>query len=274
MIGPLIPLDLNRDGKLDLAGADRQFGVVAFLNASQAQPAFTVVSAASLTGGPVAPDSLASAFGRNLSGATAAAGPGQPPIVLGGTTVSILDSSGFTISAPILYVSPLQVNFLVPPSVSAGPATVTIVSLNGTSMVAHSAQVGIAPVAPGIFTLNNTGLAAAYAVRVSSDGTQTFEPVYTTQNGALVANPIDLGSATDQVYLSLFGTGIRAAAGGVAVSIQGANVPVVYAGAQPEFAGLDQINVLLPHSLVGSGSVTIVVTANQIPANEVTLTIE
>jgi len=83
-IGPLIPLDLNRDGKLDLAGADHQFGVVAFINASQPQPAFTVVSAASLTFGPVAPGSLASAFGRNLSAATAAVGAGQPPIVLGG----------------------------------------------------------------------------------------------------------------------------------------------------------------------------------------------
>jgi len=173
----------------------------------------------------------------------------------------------------MLYVSPMQVNFLVPPGVNAGQATVTIASQSGTPALVHSAQIEIASVAPGIFTLNSAGLAAAYAVRVSSDGTQTLEPAYTTQNGALVASPIDLGSATDQVYLSLFGTGIRAA-DGVAVSIQGVNAPVVYAGAQPDFAGLDQINVLLPHSLVGSGPVTLVVTANQIPANEVTVTIE
>jgi uncharacterized protein (TIGR03437 family) len=159
----------------------------------------------------------------------------------------------------MLYVSPLRMNFLVPSGVSAGPATATIASKNGTSTLVHSAQIETAPVAPAIFR-----------ARIERRNADLRACLHNAENGALVANPIGLGSATDQVYLSLFGTGIRAAADGVPVSIQGENVPVVYAGAQPDFGGLDQINVLLPHSLVGSGLVTIVVTANHIPANEVT----
>src|SRR5262249_41782265 len=66
-IGPLVTADFNRDGKLDLAGAYGLFGVVSLLNASQPQPPFTVVSAASLAFGSVASDSLVSAIGKNLA---------------------------------------------------------------------------------------------------------------------------------------------------------------------------------------------------------------
>jgi uncharacterized protein (TIGR03437 family) len=126
-----------------------------------------------------------------------------------------------------------------------------------------------------MFTLNGSGLAAAYAVLVSSDGTQTVEQVYSAQTGAVAAAPVNLGAATDQVYLALYGTGLRnAAAGSVTVNIQGLNAPVTYARPQPEFPGLDQVNVLVPHPLAGSGSMSIVLTANQIVANTVYLSIQ
>jgi uncharacterized protein (TIGR03437 family) len=92
--------------------------------------------------------------------------------------------------------------------------------------------------------------------------------------GAIVTNPISLGSASDQAYLFLFGTGLRAAGtGGVKVSVDGTNVTVQYAGPQGGFIGLDQVNVLLPSSLAGSGKVTIQLTANGIAGNPVNIAI-
>jgi uncharacterized protein (TIGR03437 family) len=167
------------------------------------------------------------------------------------------------------------VNFLVAAGAAAGPATVTIASQSGASAVTLSSAIEVAPVAPAMFTLNGSGLAAAYAVLVSSDGTQTVEQVYSAQTGAVAAVPVNLGSTTDQVYLALYGTGIRnAASGSVTVNIQGLNAPVTYAGPQPGFPGLDQVNVLVPRALAGSGSVSIVLTANQIVANTVYLSIQ
>jgi uncharacterized protein (TIGR03437 family) len=92
--------------------------------------------------------------------------------------------------------------------------------------------------------------------------------------GAIVANPIDLGAATDTVYLVLFGTGFQAAGtGGVTVSVGGVNLPVLYAGPQGFYDGLDQTNFVLPRSLAGKGQVTIQLAANGITANATNVTI-
>jgi len=48
---------------------------------------------------------------------------------------------------------------------SAGPATVILTNAAGSTSLSAPAQ--ILPVAPGLFTLNKAGLAAAYVVRVS-----------------------------------------------------------------------------------------------------------
>jgi uncharacterized protein (TIGR03437 family) len=139
----------------------------------------------------------------------------------------------------------------------------------------QSGQVQIATIAPSLFTLNSDGLAAAYVVRVKAGNTQTIEPVFTLQNGMPAPTPINLGPATDRVYLILFGTGIRGAgAGQVTVGVQGVNAPVAYAGSQVEFAGLDQVNVLLPRELSGSGDASVVLSAAGTTANTVHILIQ
>jgi uncharacterized protein (TIGR03437 family) len=59
------------------------------------------------------------------------------------------------------------------------------------------------------------------------------------------------------VFLALFGTGIRGRrdAGGVSLEIEGERLPAQYAGAQPNYPGLDQVNVELPRTLRGKGRV-------------------
>jgi uncharacterized protein (TIGR03437 family) len=63
------------------------------------------------------------------------------------------------------------------------------------------------------------------------------------------------------VYLTLYGTGIRnrSGLGNVLVTVNGVSLPALYSGPQPDFAGLDQINVQLTPELSGSGVSNIVV---------------
>jgi uncharacterized protein (TIGR03437 family) len=86
--------------------------------------------------------------------------------------------------------------------------------------------------------------------------------------------PIEIGTDAP-VYLTLYGTGIRNRSSldldHAFVSINGINVPVLYAGPQPDFAGLDQINVPLTPDLRGSGVAEVVLKVNQHQANTVTV---
>ena len=129
-------------------------------------------------------------------------------------------------------------------------------------------QVTIGSVAPGLFTAaaNGKGLAAAQIIRVHADGTQTVENVSTA--------PIDIGS--DSLYLVLYATGIRnrSAAGNVTCTINGLNLPVSYAGAQPQFPGLDQADVLLPATLKAAGQVNVALMVDGQVSNTVSLTFQ
>jgi uncharacterized protein (TIGR03437 family) len=88
----------------------------------------------------------------------------------------------------------------------------------------------------------------------------------------VVAAPVNL--AADQIFLIMFGTGIKHAAK-VTATVGGQNVPVAFAGAQGTFVGEDQVNIgPLPLSLAGSGKTNIVITADGIAANTVNLVIQ
>jgi uncharacterized protein (TIGR03437 family) len=230
-----------------------------------------IQSAASPSVTALAQGGLAFAMGQNL----APEGEeilGPSPTTYDGTSVSILDSAGKITSAPIIFVSPAQVTFQVPSTVAAGTASVTVAS-PGSTQIAHN--VVIAPVAPAIFTVNGNALLAGYAVRVSASGTQTVEPAYAVNaQGSFSAAPINMGAATDKVYLTIYGTGVQAAGqSNVTVSVNGVNAQVVYAGPSG-YNGVDQINVLLPASLAGSGAVTLQLTASGIAANAVQIAVQ
>jgi uncharacterized protein (TIGR03437 family) len=84
-----------------------------------------------------------------------------------------------------------------------------------------------------------------------------------------------LGAASDQVFLILYGTGIRnrSALSAVVARIGGDNAEVSFAGAQSEFIGLDQVNTLLPRSLAGRGEVDVNLTVDGKAANLVRINI-
>ena len=116
-------------------------------------------------------------------------------------------------------------------------------------------------VAPSLFTADGTGKGtpAATAIRVAGS---VFSPVS-------VFDPIDLGG---DIYVSLYGTGIRNRAT-VACTIGGVSVPVLYAGPQLVYAGLDQVNIQLTPALRGIGEVDLVVTVDGQPSNPVRINV-
>jgi uncharacterized protein (TIGR03437 family) len=120
-------------------------------------------------------------------------------------------------------------------------------------------------------------VAAAIGVRAAANGTQTPIAVFQCSSGtSCTASPIDLGASTDIVVVTFFGTGLRKNTGldNVRASVGGVNSPVAFAGAQGQFAGLDQINVQLPSSLRGRGAVPVVFTIDGQTSNTVTITVQ
>ncbi len=223
----------------------------------------------------IAPGSLASIFGAGMAAATAQAGSQPLPVSLGGVTVMMTDAAGAQRAAPLDYVSPSQINLLVPDGTAPGAATFTIANGGATT----TAIATVANVAPGLFSANSTGsgVAAATAVRTqaANPAIQSPVPVFTCQGSNCVSVPINLGVDTP-VYLTLYGTGIRnrSAPANVAVTINGVAVPVLYAGPQGSFAGLDQVNVALILNLRGSGESNVIVTVDGVASNAVTVNIE
>jgi uncharacterized protein (TIGR03437 family) len=208
----------------------------------------------------LAPDSLASALGENLSQSSLSNGAMAPPLKLNGTVVKVKDSACVERLAPLFFVSPAQVNYIVPSEVAGGVATVTIFNEAGT-ISAGTAQIN--SVAPSLFAANANGQGAAAAVvlRVRPDGSQSYEPAayYDSTQRKFVASPIDLSDPNDQVFLLFFGSGFRhrQSLSDVSVTIGGAPVEALYAGAQGDFFGLDQLNVRLPRTLAGRGEVDV-----------------
>lgn len=216
------------------------------------------VSAASFKEGSLASDSIVAIFGVELAGATAQATSTPLPIELAGTAVTVRDSVNNEKLAPLFFVSPGQINFLMPAGLSSGPATVIVA--NGAGKIASGA-VNIAAVAPTLFAANANGrdVAAALVLRVKANGEQIYEPaaIFDQTQNQFVAKPIDLNDASEQVFLVVYGTGWRgrSSLGAVAAQIGGVAAEVLFAGAATGFVGLDQINLRLPQGLAGRGEV-------------------
>jgi len=222
------------------------------------------------------PDSIVAGFGLNLSNTTAQAATLPLPTTLGNVTLTIRDMTGTDRQAGLLFVSPGQINYVVPAGTASGPATVTssfFVSGTPSTLTLGTLQIGA--VSPGIFTANQSGqgVPTAYTIHAKQDGSQVQENVYVASAAGFVPNPIDLDPATDNVFVVLFGTGIRgrSALSAVTASIGGVNLPVAFADAQGAFAGLDQVNIMIspPQTLKGRGTVDVVLTVDGVKSNTV-----
>lgn len=219
----------------------------------------------------LAPGMIATAFVVNGAQQDAAAATLPLPTNLGGVVVEIKDSQGVTRSSSLfgIFNGRRQINFLIDPATAVGAATLTLRRADGET---SSAAIQIAQVAPGVFFITNAqsqpvALANVLHFRGAElTVTNTFTPL-------LELNPIDLGPEGDQVYLSLYVTGIQFASSvaNMSATIGGDAVPVfAFAGALEQFVGLGQVNLgPIPRSFAGRGPGLLVLSVDGVAANGV-----
>lgn len=238
------------------------------------------LSAANFTIGS-APESIVTALGfLNLNVSAQSASSIPLPTTLSGVSVRVRDGAGVNRLAPLFYVSGGQINYQIPPGASAGQGLVTVIKDDNPVL---AGVVEIVSVAPGLFAANanGRGVVAALALRVKASGAQSFEPVarFDTALNQFVAVPIDLGpdlgNASDQVFLILYGTGLRfrSALSAVSCAIGGVASEALFADAAPGFVGLDQVNVRLSRALIGRGEVDVALSVDGKTANTVRVSI-
>ncbi|MBI1765201.1 MAG: hypothetical protein HYR56_27630 [Acidobacteria bacterium] len=235
------------------------------------------VSAASFARDIVAAEMIVAMFGVDLATDIKVGETVPLPTTLAGTTVTIRDSAGVQRTAPLFFVSPGQINYLVPAGLAAGTATLTVTTSNNK---VSTGTLNVQAVAPGLFAANanGAGVPAAVLFRQKANGQQSLEELIQAQAGTLVPKPIDLGPDGDIVLVIAFGTGIRGrsnAASAVTCTLGGTPIDVPFASAQGGLVGLDQLNLgPLPRSLAGRGNVNLVITVDGKAANTMQLNIK
>jgi uncharacterized protein (TIGR03437 family) len=214
-----------------------------------------VLDAASESVTPISPGKIIVIYGAGLGPSQLVQNQpsnGQFGTELSGTAVAVNGNP-----APMIYTSATQVAAIVPYSVSGDIAQVTV-SYNG--QVSGAFSVPVAPVAPGLFTANQTGagqLAAINVLGVPNDAAHParvgdYLQLFATGEGQTSPSGIDGKLAT--VPYPAPNLSVRATVGGIPAIVS-------YAGAAPgEVAGLMQVNIQIPQGVQPGGSVPVVLT--------------
>jgi uncharacterized protein (TIGR03437 family) len=202
-----------------------------------------IVSAATSAAGPMAPNSWVTVYGSNLSVTTRAWSDGD--FLNGGLPFSLDGVSVILTGAPRLayvgYVSPTQVNFLLPSNLTPGTVQVQVRNPAGIS---SQMPITVQANAPQLFTADGKYVLAAHL------------------NGSFVGKGGISPPAAPGETVILFGTGLGSTnpalipgqipaqpaslTGTQQVTIGGAAATVVSAGIVPGSAGLYQLNVQVP----------------------------
>jgi uncharacterized protein (TIGR03437 family) len=253
------------------------FRVVAEISPAIGTGTVAATSAANYLPQNLSADSLGSLFGNNLATEAKAATSFPLPTTLAGSSIFIKDVLGHEHLTKLLYASPTQINFQMPTNLPIGAAQIYAV-LNGN--IHASGTLNIMPISPGLFSADATGKgwAAAVVQRIKSNGESVYEPVaqFDPAQNRFVAIPIDLSHPQEEVFLVLFGTGLRgrSSLANMRAKVGALDVEVLYAGAQPEYVGLDQVNLRLPNSVAGRGEVAITLDVDGLAANAVKIQIK
>ena len=198
----------------------------------------------------VAPEQIAVATGRNLSLFAV-----QAQRLPDGSFPRTLAHASLTVNAraaELLYVSPTQINFVVPAGTEMGTATVIVRNHDGYEA---RGSIMIVPAAPGVFTEAGDGTGAAIALEAVN----------------FLRTPIDpLDANNNQRRLIIFATGVRHAAS-VSVTLRGIPLIVETIAPAPDLSGLDELHVVLPRALRGAGVVPLSVRADGRDSNPTTI---
>jgi uncharacterized protein (TIGR03437 family) len=247
------------------------------------KPGVAVNGAHFLPGVPVAPGSLISLFGLGFSTESDQATQTPLPRVMAERKVEVTPG----LEAPLLFVSPMQINMQVPVDAPPGSQGIAVRRVDTNELLAGGV-LAVSEASPGFFTVNQNG--AGQILALNENG---------TQNGP--SNPAALGSV-----VSLYGTGPgpvnpAVASGEVApssplavtvanptsdggtcltvqpsvcVAVGSTFGEVLYSGLAPGFVGLWQINVRIPEGALTGDAVPIRGIVRGVPSNQPTLAIQ
>jgi uncharacterized protein (TIGR03437 family) len=215
-----------------------------------ATPTVSAAIAANLdkTATTVAPGGLITIFGNNLvKTAVDLAGwlGNSLPRTLNGTSVTIGGKA-----APIIYVSPTQINAQVPVDVPAGTAQVVVTSSVGPGA---SFPVTVAATAPAIF------FSPVAAVLKNADFSLVSAGNPAKAGDVILVYATGLGQTTPALTTGTLASGTTTAAtsASVTATIGGKDATVVYSIISPGFCGLYQVAITVPAGVTGSSAIVL-----------------
>lgn len=211
------------------------------------------------SGSPLAPGGLFSIYGTRLADTTQQVGIIPWPTELGGVRVTI---NG--VPAPLIYVSPTQVNGQVPYEIAPGTATLAITVGGATGQTTFQ----VAPASPGILVYGDNR-----AVAVNPNGSVNGPNAAARPGEVVVMYLSGLGTTNPPVP-----TGAPAPASPLAqvnypysITVGGRAAETFYLGQTPGFPSLAQANFRVP--ALAPGDYPVVVTVNGVASNTVLLTV-
>ena len=231
------------DGKV-FAGTYYGVGVYGQI-ASDPPSIAAVTNAASYSTDAIAPGSLVSLFGAGLAPTTAKAIGTPLPLSLADTSVTV---NG--VVAPLLFVSPQQINVQIPLETLAGPATIVVRALGAVSA---PVTVKVRATAPGVFT-DGKGQAAVLNADGSVNSAKNAAPsgsnvsVFFTGQGPVAVAVEDGAAAPEGQAISATST--------ISATIDSMPAEISFAGLAPLYPGVAQMNLKIPalaggvHSLI------------------------
>ena len=224
----------------------------------------------------LSPGAMASIFGSNLTGptlSTAYDATASFPTTVAGTSVTFNGTP-----APLLFLSPTQINAIVPFSL-AGQTSVNVAVLRFTQ-ASTAVTLPLQATSPGIFTAMQTGTGQAAVLQQSSGGEFTYNnsanPAAPGQALEIFATGMGMWTPAPQSDVIVNGTQSKTAP--VSVTIGGQPANVLYAGAMGgTFSSWSvlQVNVTVPSGLAsGPQQLVLKVGANDNSSQNVTIAIQ
>jgi uncharacterized protein (TIGR03437 family) len=200
------------------------------------------------------PGSLLAVYGSQLAGTTQSATTLPLSLSMAGVSATV---NGWP--APLLYVSPTQLNLQVPFEAGAGPA---VLGINNNGQIGGF-LLQVAPTSPGILadaSGNVLGAATAKAGAYATLYVTGFGDVSPTIEAGV---PVTNGTPAADDPLPLLP---------LSVSVGGAPALIQFSGVTPGVIGLAQVNFLVPASL-GTGVQKVVVTSGGVASAPANLTV-